>query len=74
MFIQVKSLAGTNYIRASDVIAVSFTDKEKCNVIMAGGISLPCAEAASVVSARVETAMAAPHIGAAHPDTIEQER
>lgn len=58
MFIQVKSLAGVNFVRAGDVVAVSFTDATRCNVIMPGGISLPCTEAASVVAARIEEAVA----------------
>lgn len=57
VFFQVKTLAGVTYIRASEVIAVAFTDRDKCNVIMGGGISLPCSEPASVVSERIEAAI-----------------
>lgn len=57
MFIQIKSLAGVNFIRAADVISVAFTDTTRCNVIMAGGVSLPCTEAASAVAARIEEAV-----------------
>ena len=57
IFIQVKALAGMNYIRAGDVIAVSFTDRDKCNVMMAGGVTLSCVESAAEVSARIEAAV-----------------
>ncbi len=57
VFIEVKSLAGVNFIRATDVIAVQYTDREKCNVVLSGGISLPCTEPASAVAARITAAM-----------------
>ncbi len=57
-FIEVKSLAGVNYIRAADVIAVQFSDPKKCSVMMAGGISIACTEAASDIAARIEAAVA----------------
>lgn len=70
-FIQVKSLAGINYIRASEVIAVSFLDREKCSVVMSGGISLPCTEPASVVSSRIEAAMLGSDVESGE-STVEQ--
>ena len=57
LFIEVKSLAGVNFIRAGDVVAVQFVDRDKCAVVMAGGVSLPCVEPASVVAARIEAAV-----------------
>jgi hypothetical protein len=57
IFIEVKSLAGVNFIRASDIMAVQFSDREKCNVILPGGITLPCVEAASAVAERVTAAL-----------------
>ena len=56
-FVEVKSLAGVNYIRAADVIAVQFSDPNRCSVMMAGGISLACTEPAAVIAARVEVAI-----------------
>lgn len=56
-FIEVKSLAGVNFIRATDVIAVQYSDREKCTVMLTGGVSLPCVEAASVVAERVAAAV-----------------
>jgi hypothetical protein len=57
VFIEVKSLAGVNFIRASDVIAVQFVDRDKCSVILSGGVSLPCVEPASVVADRITVAV-----------------
>ncbi len=58
VFIQIKSMAGMNFIRASDVIAVQFSDPLRCSIMMAGGISLACTEPASAVAERVEAALA----------------
>ena len=70
LFIQVKALAGLNFIRAADVMAVQFTDRERCTVVLTGGVTLPCVEPASVVAARVEEAMdaAAAAKAAAQPE------
>ena len=57
VFIQIKSMAGVNYVRASDVIAVQFSDPQRCSIMMAGGISLSCTEPASVIAERIETAV-----------------
>ena len=69
IFIEVKSLAGVNFIRATDVIAVQFTDREKCNVVLTGGISLPCTEPASAVAARVTVAMGGAQVEASAKET-----
>ena len=58
IFIEVKSLAGMNYIRASDVLAVQYNDPQRCTVVLRGGITVPCTEAAKDIVARIETAMA----------------
>ena len=72
VFIEVKSLAGVNFIRAADIIAVQYSDREKCNVLLSGGISLPCVEAASVVAERV-TAAVEGRLNAPAPQAIKQE-
>lgn len=56
IFIQIKSMAGVNYVRASDVIAVQFSDPQRCSIMMAGGISISCTEPASVIAERIEAA------------------
>ncbi len=58
-FIELKALAGVNYARAQDVVAVQYVDPQKCNVIIAGGTSLSCHEAAKDVMARVQNALRA---------------
>ena len=58
IFIEVKSLAGMSYIRASDVLAVQYNDPQRCTVVLRGGITFPCTEAAKDIVARIETAMA----------------
>ena len=57
-FIEVKALAGVNYIRAADVIAVQYTDRDKCTIVMSGGFTMACVEAASAISGRVAAAVA----------------
>ena len=59
IFIEVKSLAGSNFIVASEVIAVQQMDVAKCTIMMAGGISVPCNEAAKDIAARVDAALRA---------------
>jgi hypothetical protein len=59
IFIEVKALAGISYIRASDVLAVQYNDPQRCSVVLRGGITFPCTEAAKDVVARIETAVAA---------------
>jgi len=71
LFIEVKSLAGVNYIRASDVLAVQYSDREKCTLIFTGGVTLQCTEAASAVAARIEAAMGAPQSTKSQPETLD---
>ena len=54
LFIEVKAMAGVNYIRASEVLAVQYTDREKCAVTLTGGVTIPCYESAAAVVARIE--------------------
>ena len=58
VFIEIRSMGGVNYIRASEVIAVQFSDPQRCSIMMAGGISISCTEPASEIAARVEAALA----------------
>jgi hypothetical protein len=44
-----KALAGFNYVRVDQVIAITATDPTKCTVYLAGGVSVPCSEPAKDV-------------------------
>ena len=57
LFIQVKAMGGVNYLRAQNIMGVQFTDREKCSILMTGGVQVPCYEAASAVVARIEEQM-----------------
>jgi|HubBroStandDraft_5_1064220.scaffolds.fasta_scaffold1328122_2 hypothetical protein len=54
--VALKALAGLNYVRVDQVIAISATDPTKCIVIMTGGVTIPCAEPAKDVIAKLEAA------------------
>jgi hypothetical protein len=54
--VALKALAGLNYVRVDQVIAISATDPTRCTVIMTGGVSIPCAEPAKDVIAKLEAA------------------
>jgi hypothetical protein len=56
LFIQLKALAGVNFVRADQVIAVYATEPGKCTIAMAGGVTVPCAEPAKDIIERVEKA------------------
>lgn len=55
-FIALKALAGFNYVRVDQVIALSATEPTKCVVTMTGGVTVQCAEPAKEVMARLEAA------------------
>ena len=57
-FVEVKALAGFHYVRADQVIGVSATEPVKCNIILSGGVTVPCSESAKDVLAKVEAAAA----------------
>jgi hypothetical protein len=57
IFIEVKALVGVNYVRAADIVAIQAQDSRRCVVIMQGGVSIPCAEPAAEVAARIEAAL-----------------
>jgi hypothetical protein len=54
--VALKALAGLNYVRVDQVLAISATDPTKCIVIMSGGVSIPCSEPAKDVIAKLEAA------------------
>ncbi len=47
--VAVKALAGYNYVRIDQVIAISAQDPTKCTIVMAGGYAINCAEPAKDV-------------------------
>jgi len=55
-FVALKALAGVNYVRADQVVAIAAIETSKCNVYLAGGVVIPCAEPAKEVIARLEAA------------------
>ena len=54
--VALKALAGFNYVRVDQVIAISATEQGKCVVMMAGGVTVPCSEPAKDVIAKLEAA------------------
>jgi hypothetical protein len=57
-FVAVKALGGYNYVRPDQVMAVAGVEGTKCNIYMAGGITVPCSETVKDVVARLEAALA----------------
>ena len=58
VLVALKALAGTNYVRAEHVIAVTATEQYKCTVVLTGGVTVPCYEAATDVIAKLGAATA----------------
>ena len=54
--VALKALAGFNYVRVDQVIAIGATDPAKCTVYMTGGIAIPVAEPAKDAIAKLEAA------------------
>ena len=54
--VPLKALAGFNYVRVDQVIAIGATDPTKCNVYMTGGVTIPAAEPAKDVIAKLMAA------------------
>lgn len=63
VFIEVKSLGGTNYLRAADVVAVQYVEPRKSTVVLGTGAVIQCVEAAKDIAERVEAAVAATAAG-----------
>ncbi len=57
--IALKALAGFNYVRLDNVIAIGATEQGKCNVFLTGGVTIPCSEPAKDVIAKFEAALEA---------------
>jgi hypothetical protein len=55
-FLAVKALAGFNYVRPDQIIAIAASDPTKCNIYLAGGVTIPCSEPAKDVLARLAAA------------------
>jgi hypothetical protein len=51
-----KALAGFNYVRVDQVVAIAATETHKCNVYLAGGVVIPASEPAKEVLAKLEAA------------------
>ncbi len=54
--VALKALAGFNYVRVDQVIAIGATDPTRCNVYMAGGVTIPCSEPAKDVITKLTAA------------------
>ena len=54
--VALKALAGFNYVRADQVVAIAAIETSKCNVYLTGGVVIPCAEPAKEVIAKLEAA------------------
>ena len=52
--VALRALAGLNYVRADQVVAIRATDPTKCDVFLAGGVVIPCSETASEVIAKLQ--------------------
>ena len=55
-FVAVKALAGFNYVRPDQVVAVAASEPTKCTIFMIGGATIPCSESAKDVLAKLRTA------------------
>jgi hypothetical protein len=55
-FISVKTLAGFNYVRADQVMAVATAEQTKCNIYLSGGVSVASSETAKDVVERLNAA------------------
>ena len=52
--VAIKALAGFNYVRADQVIAIRSTDPSKCDVFLVGGVIIPCSEPAAAAIAKLQ--------------------
>ncbi len=57
--VSVKALAGYNYVRADQVVAIRSTDPTKCDVFLVGGVIIPCSETAAEVIAKLQAGLKA---------------
>ena len=54
--VALKALAGFNYVRPDQVVAIAATETNKCNVYLTGGVIIPASEPAKEVLAKLEAA------------------
>lgn len=54
--VAVKALAGFNYIRADQVVAIAASEPGKCVIYLFGGAMIPCSEPVKEVIAKLEAA------------------
>ena len=55
--VAIKALAGYNYVRADQVIAIRSTDPSKCDVFLMGGVIIPCSETAAEAIAKLQAGL-----------------
>jgi hypothetical protein len=58
--VPIKALAGFNYVRPDQVMAVGATDPARSTIYMAGGVAIPANEPAKDVIAKLQAADALP--------------
>jgi len=54
--VAVKALAGFNYVRADQVVAIAASEPTKCVIYLFGGVTIPCSEPVKDVIAKLEAA------------------
>jgi hypothetical protein len=54
--VALRALAGFNYVRPDQVVAIAATETSKCNVYLAGGVVVPASEPAKDVLAKLAAA------------------
>jgi hypothetical protein len=54
--VAIKALAGFNYVRPDQVMAVGATDQSRSTIYMAGGVAIPANEPAKDVIAKLQAA------------------
>ena len=62
LLVEVKSLGGTNFVRADRVIAIQTTAQGTTVIVMEGGSSINSSEATKVLAARIDAAVHAPQV------------
>ena len=55
--VEVKSLGGTNFVRADRVIAIQTTAQGTTVIVMEGGATINSSEPTKILAARVDAAM-----------------
>jgi len=55
--VEVKSLGGTNFVRADRVIAIQTTAQGTTVIVMEGGATINSSEATKILAARIDAAV-----------------